>query len=150
MDSASSRCLAMVRLALWAGIFLALAAAAAPALAQDTEVRTECNIHQGPCSTELADRSVEIDISPKPVKAMEELVFRVTISGGSLSKTPYIDLGMPAMKMGPNRVEMAQKGEHLWTGKGVIVRCPSGNTTWYARVRIPETGTAEFVFDVVY
>jgi hypothetical protein len=140
----------MVRLALVAGLLLALTAPAAPALAQNPEVRTTCNIHQGPCSAELAGRSVELDISPKPVKAMEGLVFRVTISGDRLSKAPYIDLGMPAMKMGPNRVEMEKQGENTWTGKGVIVRCPSGKNTWFARVTIPETGTAEFVFDVVY
>ncbi|MBA2881048.1 hypothetical protein HNR65_001374 [Desulfosalsimonas propionicica] len=150
MDPASNRCLAMARVALGAAIFLALAAAAAPALAQNPEVRTTCNIHQGPCSAELAGRNVELDISPKPVKAMEELEFRVTISGDRLSAAPYIDLGMPAMKMGPNRVEMVQQKENTWTGKGVIVRCPSGKTTWFARVTLPETGTAEFVFDVVY
>jgi hypothetical protein len=77
-------------------------------------------------------------------------VFRVTISGDRLSKAPYIDLGMPAMKMGPNRVEMEKQGENTWTGKGVIVRCPSGKNTWFARVTIPDTGTADFVFDVVY
>lgn len=140
----------MASLALVAGLLLALTAAAAPALAQNPEVRTKCNIHQGPCSAELDGRSVELDISPKPVKAMEELVFQVTISGESVSKAPSIDLGMPAMEMGPNRVEMEQQGENTWTGRGVIVRCPSGKTTWFARVTIPETGTAEFVFDVVY
>ncbi|MFO7861526.1 MAG: hypothetical protein R6U41_09920 [Desulfosalsimonas sp.] len=150
MDSAASRCPARMGLALGAAIFLALAAAVAPALAQNPEVRTTCNIHKGPCSAELAGRSVELEISPKPVKAMEELVFRVTISGDRLSEAPYIDLGMPAMKMGPNRVEMTRQEKNTWTGRGVIVRCPSGKTTWFARVTLPETGTAEFVFDVVY
>lgn len=112
--------------------------------------QTECNIHEGACSLKLAGRTVALEISPKPVKAMADLTFRVTVSGAPLSGPPHIDLGMPGMDMGPNRVEMEKTGENTYTGKGVIVRCPSGKTTWRAAVTIPETGTAGFVFDVVY
>ncbi len=114
------------------------------------KAETECNIHQGTCSLQLAGRTVALEISPRPVKAMADLTFRVTVSGSPLSGTPHIDLGMPGMEMGPNRVNMEKAGENTYTGKGVIVRCPSGKTTWRAAVTVPETGTAAFVFDVVY
>ena len=114
------------------------------------KAQTECNIHEGACSLQLAGRTVALEISPKPVKAMADLTFRVTVSGSPLSGTPHIDLGMPGMEMGPNRVNMEKTGQNTYTGKGVIVRCPSGKTTWRAAVTVPETGTAAFVFDVVY
>ncbi|MBS3756848.1 MAG: hypothetical protein KGY56_14205 [Desulfobacterales bacterium] len=114
------------------------------------KAQTECNIHEGACSLQLTGRTVALEISPRPVRAMADLTFRVTVSGPPLSGTPHIDLGMPGMEMGPNRVNMEKTGENTYTGNGVIVRCPSGKTTWRAAVTVPETGTAAFVFDVVY
>ena len=95
--------------ALAAGFCIAAGALLTSALAQDTGPRIQCSIHQGPCSVEMRGRTVELDISPKPVRAMEQLDFQVTIDGPSLSKAPYIDLGMPAMEMGPNRVELKKR-----------------------------------------
>lgn len=127
-----------------------LFAASSNSAASGKNAETECNIHEGTCSQKLGERTVALEISPKPVKAMADLTFRVTVTGPPLSGTPHIDLGMPAMEMGPNRVKMEKAGENTYTGKGVIVRCPSGKTTWRAAVTVPETGTAAFVFDVVY
>jgi hypothetical protein len=109
-----------------------------------------CTIQEGPCTSELGDRTVVLDITPRPVKAMKELTFQVRISGGEPDTTPRIDLGMPGMKMGPNRVEMEKTGGGLYQGKAVIVRCPSGKTVWEALVTIPGTGEASFIFDVIY
>ena len=41
-------------------------------------------------------------------------------------------------------------GELVYRGEGVIVRCPSGRRTWKAKVTIPDVGSVEFVFDVIY
>jgi len=98
----------------------------------------------------LGERQVTLTVNPKPVEAMKDLTFDVTISGGQPVRAPYIDLNMEAMDMGPNRVELEQKKSGAWTGMGVIVRCPSGKRTWIASVVVPTEGTVEFVFDVVY
>jgi hypothetical protein len=95
-------------------------------------------------------RTVALDITPRPVKAMKELTFQVRVSGEEPDAPPWIDLGMPGMEMGPNRVEMKQKEKGLYEGKGVIVRCPSGKTVWEALVTIPGIGEASFIFDVIY
>jgi hypothetical protein len=89
-------------------------------------------------------------MSPKPVKAMKDITFRVKITGKTPTSNPYIDLGMPGMKMGPNRVSLKQMGQGLYEGTGIIVRCPSGRRTWNARVTVPTLGAVEFVFDVLY
>ena len=116
----------------------------------DSKSLIHCDIHKGPCSKELAGMMVTLDILPKPVTAMKDLKFNVTLSGEKKNAAPYIDLGMPGMNMGPNRVELRPVKDNVFEGQGVIVRCPSGRRTWKATVTLPEVGKVEFLFDVVY
>jgi hypothetical protein len=109
-----------------------------------------CDIQQGPCTKEFAGMTVTLDILPKPVKAMKDLRFQVTVSGEGRTAAPYVDLAMPGMNMGPNRVELRRVKDNVFEGQGVIVRCPSGRRTWIAAVTLPEVGKVEFVFDVIY
>jgi hypothetical protein len=81
---------------------------------------------------------------------MSDLTFTVTLVGVPPTEVPYIELNMTAMDMGPNRVELKPVEWGVWTGRGVIVRCPSGKREWVATVTVPAAGKAEFVFDVVY
>ncbi len=118
------------------------------AYASDAEIN--CDAHKGVCTQSLGNNTVSLEIAPRPVKTMRDLVFKVSISGNSPSKSPYIDLGMPAMKMGPNRVLLKPAGQGCYEGKGVIVRCPSGRRTWFANVIIPDSCEVKFIFDVIY
>lgn len=113
-------------------------------------VRSECDVNAGACAAVLGDREVTLDIAPKPVKAMEDLRFTLTLTGELPEHPPFVDLNMVAMDMGPNRVDLKKLGDGSYTGTGVIVRCASGKRTWKAVVTIPGVGEAEFVFDVVY
>jgi hypothetical protein len=117
---------------------------------QFTDGLITCDIQKGPCSREVAGVTVTLDILPKPVKAMEDLIFQVTVSGAKPVRPAHIDLTMPGMNMGPNRVELRRVKVNGYEGQGVIVRCPSGRRTWKAIVTLPETGKVEFVFDVIY
>ena len=112
--------------------------------------RVECDAHAGPCRTHISGTRVSLDIEPKPVKAMHDLTFTVTFAGEKPVAAPYIDLGMPGMNMGRNRVILKPAGELSYRGEGVIVRCPSGRRTWKAKVTVPDVGSVEFVFDVIY
>lgn len=114
------------------------------------EAALDCGIHESNCTKTIGLYTVELDIYPKPVTAMQDLTFRVSISGGAISQIPYIDLGMPGMHMGPNRVDLKQTTAMIYEGQGVIVRCPSGKRIWRATVTLPSIGKAEFTFDVVY
>jgi len=114
------------------------------------EVKINCNVHHGSCSQNLEELEITLDISPKPVKAMQDLVFKVSLVEEGLDRAPYIDLGMPGMKMGPNRVILKKISRTVFVGKGVIVRCPSGRRTWRATVTAPGRGKVDFIFDVVY
>ncbi len=111
-----------------------------------------CDISKTDCTQPLGDIDVTLSIKPQPVKAMEDLNFQVTLKGASATpeSLPYIDLGMPGMNMGPNRVMLKPSSKDSYEGSGLIVRCPSGRTIWQATVTVPGQGAVRFVFDVVY
>jgi len=111
-----------------------------------------CDLHQGACTRNLSGYTVTLVVAPRPVKAMQDLLFQVTFTGKLSPNTnlPFIDLGMPGMNMGPNRVQLKSTGNGTYEGSGVIVRCPSGRRTWQATVTIPAVGQAEFILDVIY
>lgn len=114
------------------------------------EATPDCGIHASSCTKTIGNYSVELDIHPKPVTAMQDLTFRVSVTGDAISQTPYIDLGMPGMHMGPNRVDLKPSTAMSYEGQGVIVRCPSGKRIWRATVTLPSIGKVDFTFDVVY
>lgn len=111
-----------------------------------------CNLHQDACTQILGEVEVTLEVTPKPVKAMRDLSFKVTLTGKlpTVPEAPYIDLGMPGMDMGPNRVQLQSAGNAVYEGRGVIVRCPSGRRIWQATVTIPDLGQTDFIFDVIY
>ena len=109
-----------------------------------------CQAHDGKCSLPIGTETVTLEIKPRPVTAMQDSTFTVTITGTTPEQVPFIDLGMPAMQMGPNRVQLKSTGDGTYAGKGIIVRCKSGRRTWFANVVVPGAGEAKFVFDVVY
>ena len=120
--------------------------------AEKFEHLVNCDLHSGTCKQKIEDVDVMLEVEPRPVKAMTDLLFKVTLAGGpiSLPGDPYIDLGMPGMNMGPNRVRLKSSAVSVYEGKGVIVRCPSGRKIWQATVTVPDLGAARFVFHVIY
>ena len=111
-----------------------------------------CNLHQDACTQSLTGATVTLAVTPRPVKAMQDLLFQVSLSRKLPPEAPppYIDLGMPGMNMGPNRVQLKSSGNNSYAGQGVIVKCPSGRRTWQATVTIPDVGQTDFIFDVIY
>jgi len=117
----------------------------------------DCEIDRGSCSKRMGDKTVVLDVSPKPVRAMEELALEITI----LSVQPprhndgqeefgwlTLDLVMPGMFMGRNRVILRKTSEGRYIGRGVIPRCPSGKSLWKITVNVPNLGSIDFFFDV--
>jgi hypothetical protein len=117
-------------------------------------VTADCDIDTGPCVRMAGDMAVTLDITPKPVRAMRELAFVVTLQrSGVLVKRAQasLDLSMPGMEMGKNIVPLVPAAEGRYAGKGVIVRCASGRTDWKATVMVIEgerSSRAEFLLTV--
>jgi len=98
----------------------------------------------------IGDIEVTLEITPRPVKAMRALQFKVVVRGRNPSAPPFIDLEMPGMHMGPNLVKLRASVPETYEGRGVIVRCMSGRTDWRASVCLPGIGKAHFYFNVVH
>ena len=56
--------------------------------AEKNENRINCDLHHGICTKSLSDCTVTLEVNPKPVKAMEDLLFRVTLSGNLPADAP--------------------------------------------------------------
>lgn len=111
----------------------------------------DCDIDKGMCSRKTGNGEVILDITPRPVKAMEELAFRLVVKPHAPSARELsIDLSMPGMYMGNNQVLLKKGPDGTYAGNGVIPRCRSGSRRWKAATNIPETGKVDFTFDVSY
>ncbi|MEI6652864.1 MAG: hypothetical protein WCL42_09865 [Chlorobiaceae bacterium] len=107
------------------------------------------SIHEKACSVTVGQRTVTLNIEPKPVKHMKELTFSVTVNPcDKLPETLLLDLSMPGMQMGKNQVTLVKKSGCLYEGKGIIVRCMSGRTLWQATVLSDTLNNPAFTFNV--
>ncbi|UCH22409.1 MAG: hypothetical protein JSU83_03990 [Deltaproteobacteria bacterium] len=135
--------------------FLLLLTTSSPLLffaADKYQTMINCDLHSSSCTQKLPGCTVNVEVNPKPIKAMKDLLFSVTLLGKCSENltAPYIDLGMPGMHMGPNRVILKSVAPGIYEGRGIIVRCPSGKRIWQATIVIPDIDRAEFIFDVIY
>ena len=109
----------------------------------------ENNIHQGPCTITAGQRTVTLNIEPKPIRTMKEITFSVTVTPcDKLPETLLLDLSMPGMQMGKNQVTLVKKGACLYMGKGIIVRCMSGRTLWQVTILSDALKNPAFTFNV--
>ena len=116
--------------------------------AAERQAETErCAVSQGPCRTSLGGQEVLLDIRPKPVRTMSNLVFTITVPASWGEEILALDLSMPGMYMGTNRVTLRRISNGVYGGKGIIPKCPAGRRDWEATVATP-AGPAVFSFDV--
>jgi len=138
------------RMLLVLAIFAAFASAASAA---DTEIN--CDIQRGPCIQKIGNGLiVEFNIKPKPVTAMSDLTYLLTVTRGGTplaGSTAALDLSMPGMFMGKNLPILKRMGAGRFEGKGIIPKCPTGKKTWQADVIVVHEGKSDiagFVFEV--
>lgn len=108
----------------------------------------ECDVSHGACIAMSGNTLVTLDISPKPVKAMKELFFSVTIKGTKIKTPLLLVLSMPGMYMGRNEVALKQDTDGSFIGRGIIPRCPAGKKLWQADIAIPGSGSVSYRFHV--
>jgi hypothetical protein len=107
------------------------------------------SIHEKACSVTAGKRIVTLNIDPKPVSAMKELTFSVTVKPcDKLPETLLLDLSMPGMAMGKNQITLVRKSACFYEGKGIIVKCMSGRTLWQVTLLSDELKNPAFTFNV--
>jgi hypothetical protein len=103
----------------------------------------------GPVTRELeGGLVVQFEIQPRPIAAMKDLVFTVTLSRAGkpvVGAEVTVDLTMPAMFMGKNSPALAYRGGGIYEGKGVLPRCMSGDKRWQAELVVREGGVTRTV-----
>ena len=114
------------------------------------EGKPDCDLDKGLCIKRIGQVEVTLDINPKPVKAMRELAFTLSVRGAEAPGELALDLSMPGMYMGKNLVPMKRGADGTYRGEGVIPKCPSGRRLWTAEADIPGTGKISFTFHVSY
>ena len=115
---------------------------------------SRCDLSGGPCARSVGGVTVTLDVAPRPLRSMSDLLFTVSVSppDAAAAGEGAVALEMPGMYMGENRVRLAPQGDGSWRGRGVVVRCPSGRRGWTAQVELPGAArgklVASFSFEV--
>jgi hypothetical protein len=138
---------------------LALTLAAAAACGRGTGPQREvpaaaarCAPDEGPCTVAgPGNLLLRLEISPRPVRTLKDLLFRLEARRDGRpvgDDSVALDLRMPGMAMGVNRVLLARVGAGLYEGRGAIVRCPSGGRAWEAALSSPSIPGVAVAFEV--
>lgn len=125
-----------------------------PSVSSPELTQTDCHLNVGPCIKTTDDLTVILDVNPKPLKTMHELIFTAVISneGGPVADAfVTINLSMPGMFMGKNVIRLEHLHDGTYEGKGVVIRCQSGKKIWQASVAIEQAGkesVVTYIFEV--
>lgn len=100
-----------------------------------------CDVHNNACDFQILDEKKEVlvdgvlQLNPKPVKAMQDVNFQLDLKKSTIEFSDIIlDLTMPAMYMGDNKVSLKKSGENQYAGKGVFPECTTPDRRWNIKV----------------
>jgi hypothetical protein len=97
------------------------------------------------CAADAGDARVVLDLAPHPPVPLKELdaAVQLTRGGAPLAGAEVaVEISMPGMFMGENRILLRAVGPGRYAGKGALLRCTSGRRDWLAEVvvRVPGGG----------
>ncbi len=132
-------------------VVVAVVGAAAWRLLAQHQPAAGCDLASGPCTVAWVGGTVEVDVSPRPLRAGHELVF--TVRGlATGAELPILDFTMPGMDMGRHRATLSPCADGH-AGRMTLTICPQGGSRWRLRLLQPDGSTlaagGELVFDVV-
>jgi nitrogen fixation protein FixH len=112
-----------------------------------------CDAGRQPCAADAGPFRVILSLAPRPPVPLQEIETTVQVarSGGPVEGAEVaVELSMPGMYMGENRIALRPAGPGGYAGRAPLVRCASGRRDWVAEVvvRAPggEEGRARFPF----
>jgi nitrogen fixation protein FixH len=103
------------------------------------------------CAADADGVRVVLELSPHPPVPLKEIEAVVQLSRGGETlggADVAVELSMPGMFMGQNRIPLRAAGNGRYAGKGALLRCASGRRDWLAEVvvRLPGGGEARARF----
>jgi nitrogen fixation protein FixH len=105
-----------------------------------------CDAGERACAAESGGVRVVLDLSPRPPAPLKELRATVQLQRGGAplpGAEVSVELAMPGMYMGENRIRLRADGDGYYAGTGALVRCASGRRDWTAEVVARLPGGAE-------
>ncbi len=105
-----------------------------------------CDVGQRICARNAGDVRVVLELSPHPPQPLKEIDAAVKLSRGGeplAGAEVAVELSMPGMFMGENRIPLSATGDGRYAGKGALLRCSSGRRDWLAEVVVRLPGRAE-------
>ena len=110
-----------------------------------------CDAGRRLCAADAGGIRIVLDLSPHPPVPLGQLDAAVHLTRGGAPATAAevaVELSMPGMYMGENRIPLRAAGEGRHAGKGVLLRCASGQRDWVAEVvvKLPGGGEARASF----
>jgi nitrogen fixation protein FixH len=110
-----------------------------------------CDAGESACASVVGGLRVVLDLSPRPPVPLKELraTVRLERDGAPVAGAQVeVDLAMPGMYMGENRIRLRADGAGFYSGTGALLRCASGRRDWTAEVvaRLPGGGEARARF----
>jgi hypothetical protein len=98
------------------------------------------------CAADAGDVRVVLDLSPHPPVPLKEIEVAVQVTRGGehlAGAVVAVEISMPGMFMGENRIPLRAAGPGRYVGKGALLRCTSGRRDWLAEVVVRTPGGGE-------
>lgn len=111
----------------------------------------DCDIQKAACIKKIRGSLVELQITPKPVKSMRKVTFAISLTHCVLKDVDelVLDLTMPGMCMGVNKVVLKKNHKCMFVGQGIIPTCLTPLKQWKAEVEIPTLGKVDYTFEII-
>lgn len=91
-----------------------------------------------------------LDLNPKPVVSMKEITFTLVLDYQKFTPEEILlDLTMPEMYMGDNKVRLTKKQDNIYEGKGIFPECTSKFTKWNIEVFFDQYTSTNVQFDIL-
>ncbi|MCS7204654.1 MAG: hypothetical protein NZ853_03055 [Leptospiraceae bacterium] len=115
-----------------------------------------CDVHKEICHFTIQDEKKQtfiegkLNLSPKPVYTMKEIQFQLEFTKSNIHQPEILlDLTMPAMYMGENKVIMKKVSDNLFEGKGIFPECTSDDRRWNIKI-LMKTPEKEYVKNIQF
>ena len=105
-----------------------------------------CDVGAKACASDVGDLRIVLDLAPRPPLPLKEVEAAVGLTRGGAplaGADVAVDLSMPGMFMGENRIALRADGQGRYAGKGALLRCASGRRDWVAEVVVRLPGGRE-------
>lgn len=95
----------------------------------------DCDISQQACTAQAGGVAITLDVSPRNMRSLQPVNFNVSVNGVAV-ESALVDLQGTEMYMGINQTPLLRQQDGLFTGRGSLGACVTGEMGWRATVLV--------------